>query len=248
MMLLHDMTLPQAIQTATVAYRVPARRILNVLETVSKKPSGVGPMGIPAAWFPVLKKAGFPLWKIESMPQWNIAAGAWVLAQEGQANPSQQTITPQVTGLVAAWQEHPVKSIAHLLDVAAQRTGVPSTLLAAVMLQESDGDPQARSDKGAMGLMQLIPATAAHYGVTNPWNPAQNIMGGAEYLAHLLREFHDNPVLTIAAYNAGAQAVLNYHGVPPYQQTQAYVPAVLSKYYRLERSNEKAESQIRHES
>lgn len=243
MLALHDMTLAQAIQTSMLAYRVPAGRILNVLETVSKKPSGVGPMGIPAAWFPVLAKAHFPIWKVESMPQWNIAAGTWILAQEQSAsNPHPTGIAAVASGRFVDWQRHPVKSIVRLLNAASQRTGVPVALLTAVMIQESGGDPQARSDKGAMGLMQLIPATAAHYGVSNPWNPAQNILGGAEYLAHLLRDFHNNPMLAVAAYNAGAQAVRNYHGIPPYRQTQAYVPAVLSKYIRLERIRDDAES------
>lgn len=240
MLALHDMTLPQAIQTATVAYQVPVSRVLDVLRTVSQKPSGVGPMGIPAPWFPVLAKAGFPLWKVETMPQWNIAAGTWILAQE-TASQGQSGKRPDglSVGPSAVWRGYtqPVAHMAQLLDQAAQRSGVPTALLTAVMLQESDGDPEARSDKGAMGLMQLIPATAARYGVTDPWNPAQNLMGGAEYLAHLLRDFHGNPILALAAYNAGPQAVRQYHGIPPYRQTQAYVPAVMTHYMQLVRQS-----------
>ena len=85
-----------------------------------------------------------------------------------------------------------------------------------------------------MGLMQLIPATAARYGVTNPWSPRQSLMGGAAYLAHLVREFNGNPTLVLAGYNAGGQAVRNAgYRIPPYEQTQQYVPAVLGEYQQL---------------
>lgn len=231
MLALQTLSLVETVQVAAHTYQVPRKRILGVLQAVSQKPSGIGPMGIPQAWFPVLAKAGFPAWKVELMPQWNVAAGVWILAQEHSASVPAVPSLPR--DLAVRWQGHGVQGLAKTLDFASRETGVPAPFLAAVMLQESDGDPAARSDKGAMGLMQLIPATAARYGVTNPWNPAQNVLGGAQYLAHLLQKFQGSPVLALAAYNAGSGAVQKYGGVPPYPQTQAYVPAVLRRYEQL---------------
>lgn len=233
MLALQTLSLAEAVQVASTTYQVPQKRILGVLQAVSRKPSGVGPMGIPSVWFPVLAKAGFPAWKVELMSQWNVAAGAWILAQEKAHSATARTVQAFPVKLSARWQGRGVQGLAKTINIASQATGVPAPFLAAVMLQESGGDPDARSDKGAMGLMQLIPATAARYGVTNPWNPLQNVLGGAAYLAHLLRRYRDNPVLALAAYNAGSGAVQRYGGIPPYPQTEAYVPAVLQRYNQM---------------
>jgi soluble lytic murein transglycosylase-like protein len=103
-------------------------------------------------------------------------------------------------------------------------------LLEAVGTTESADDPTAVSVTGAEGVMQLEPATAAAEGVTDPWNPTENILGGAEYLAQQLATFHGNLSDAIAAYNAGPGAVEAYGGIPPYAQTQAYVTTVLGHY------------------
>lgn len=120
---------------------------------------------------------------------------------------------------------------APLIDAAAKRTAVHPALLRAVIAVESAFDPRAVSRAGAQGLMQLHPDTARRYGVADPFDPAQNLNGGARYLRDLLARYHNNLELVLAAYNAGEEAV-DRHGrhVPPYRETRAYVPAVLKRY------------------
>jgi transglycosylase-like protein with SLT domain len=101
-------------------------------------------------------------------------------------------------------------------------------LVRAIIQVESDFDNLARSSKGAMGLMQLMPATAARFGVGDPWNPRQNIFGGVQYLRFLLDLFRGDIALVAAAYNSGENAVIRYNGVPPYRETQGYVGKVQS--------------------
>lgn len=109
-------------------------------------------------------------------------------------------------------------------------TRVSPALVLAVMGIESGGQADAVSSAGAVGLMQLIPATAARFGVTDSKDPAQNIKGGIAYLDWLLKEFAGDPVLALAAYNAGEGAVRKNGGVPPYAETRAYVPKVLAAW------------------
>ena len=109
-------------------------------------------------------------------------------------------------------------------------TDVSPALVLAVMGIESAGDPTAISSAGAMGLMQLIPDTAARFGVTDSSDPIQNIKGGVAYLNWLLGEFNRDPVMVLAAYNAGEGAVKANQGVPPYAETRDYVPKVLAAW------------------
>lgn len=233
MLALQDLSLAQTVQVASQTYQVPVRRILRVLDAVSTRETGVGPMGIPQPWLPVLAKAGFPLWKVSLMPQWNVAAGTWILAQEGAGARPAAPLAQGIRGRTV--QGSPgVSCLAQDINAAAQTYHLPAALITAVMLRESAGNPQAISSAGAMGLMQLMPATAARYGVRNPWSPRQSIMGGAAYLAQLVREFNGNPMLVLAGYNAGARAVREAgNRIPPYPQTQQYVPDVLSIYRHL---------------
>ncbi len=108
-------------------------------------------------------------------------------------------------------------------------------LIVALISVESGGRPAIESNKGAQGLMQLIPDTAARFGVSDATDPAQNIRGGTAYLAWLMKEFNNDPVLALAGYNAGEGAVRKHNGVPPYAETRAYVPKVLAAW-RVARS------------
>jgi soluble lytic murein transglycosylase-like protein len=120
------------------------------------------------------------------------------------------------------------------INQAARQYKLDPALVRAVIHAESGFNVQARSPKGAIGLMQLMPATARYLGVANPRHPRENIHGGTRYLAELLAQFKNDVVLATAAYNAGPQAVQKYAGVPPYAETQVYVQRVriLHERYR----------------
>jgi soluble lytic murein transglycosylase-like protein len=113
------------------------------------------------------------------------------------------------------------------IRTAARRHEISEALLLAVVTVESAGRPRARSPKGAMGLMQLIPATAQRFGVRDAYDSHQNVHGGAAYLDFLLEHFEGDPLLTLAGYNAGEGAVMRHRGVPPYAETRDYVVRVL---------------------
>ena len=115
-----------------------------------------------------------------------------------------------------------------IINEAAGKFGLKPGLIRALIRQESAGNPNAVSDKGAKGLMQLMDSTAAMLGVTDPFNPAQSIMGGARYLSQLLKRFGGDLVKAIASYNAGPGTVEKYNGIPPFPETRKYVHNVLS--------------------
>lgn len=120
-----------------------------------------------------------------------------------------------------------------MVDEVSRTYGMESALLHAVISVESHYNPKAVSNKGAAGLMQLMPQTAKRYGVVDAFDPLQNLDGGAQYLRDLLRMFNNNVSLALAAYNAGEHAVMK-HGnrIPPYRETLNYVPRVLDFYQR----------------
>ena len=117
-----------------------------------------------------------------------------------------------------------------VIDFRAREQGIRPDLVRAVIQVESAFNPRARSNKGAMGLMQLMPATARELGVRNAYDPLENIRGGVAYLRTLLDQFNGNEELALAAYNAGAGAVNKYGGtVPPYRETRDYVSRIQGK-------------------
>jgi soluble lytic murein transglycosylase-like protein len=137
-----------------------------------------------------------------------------------------------------SWERVPLNTQAFDREIrsAAAYNAVEESLIRAIIHAESAYQPDARSPKGAQGLMQLMPATAAELQVGNPFDPAENIEGGARYLSQLLAEFKGNLELAAAAYNAGPDAVYKYGGIPPYDETQEYVRRVKILYKRYDQA------------
>jgi hypothetical protein len=122
------------------------------------------------------------------------------------------------------------EEIDRLVEQTASRFRVDPELVHAIIRVESDYDPKAVSRKGAMGLMQLVPATAQRFGVENPFDPKQNLEGGVNYLKYLLDLFGGDLGLSLAAYNAGEHSVQRYGGIPAFPETRNYVHKVTSLY------------------
>ena len=122
------------------------------------------------------------------------------------------------------------ENIEGLIEKYAQKNNLDPDFIKAVVKQESGFNPDATSKCGAMGLMQLMPNTAKGLGVTNAYDPEQNIEGGVKYLKSMLNRFNNDPKLALAAYNAGPAAVQKYGDIPPYRETQNYVKNILASY------------------
>jgi len=150
----------------------------------------------------------------------NVPSGRFAsMVQQQVANQDGAAATPQAT-----------PAIEQLVQTNSASQGVDPDLIRAVMANESAFDPNATSSAGAQGLMQLMPQTAAEVGVTNSYDPSQNVAGGTRYLRTLLDRFGGNLTNAVAAYNAGPEAVDKYNGVPPYPETESYVKNVLNTY------------------
>jgi len=115
-----------------------------------------------------------------------------------------------------------------IIDKFAAEQGVSAKLVRALVQVESAYQPRARSPKGAMGLMQLMPETARQYGVVDPYDPTSNIEAGIKHLKSLLQRFPKSVALALAAYNAGEAAVMRFNAIPPYAETRNYVSRILS--------------------
>ena len=139
---------------------------------------------------------------------------------------------PKRTPLIASDGKLSEAELHELLARAGNAHDLDIDLLASVVRQESGGNSHAVSRAGAEGLMQLMPGTAADLGVGNAFAPGENINGGTAYLDGLLRRYHDNLALALAAYNAGPAAVDRWHGIPPYRETRAYVARVIHEFNR----------------
>ncbi|MGA2360971.1 MAG: lytic transglycosylase domain-containing protein [Candidatus Aminicenantales bacterium] len=122
-----------------------------------------------------------------------------------------------------------------IVQRVADKHRVDPELIHAIIRAESDYDSFALSEKGAMGLMQLMPDTATQYGVRNVFDAAQNIEGGTKYLKDLIRLYNGKTKLVLAAYNAGQEAVKKYGGkIPPYQETRDYISRIMTRYNKAE--------------
>ena len=123
-----------------------------------------------------------------------------------------------------------IKNYDEIIHKAAKQFSVDTNLIKAVIMAESSFDPNAISESGAQGLMQLMPTTAADMRVDNPFDPEENIFGGTRYLGLLLKKFKQDKRLAVAAYNVGPKIVANHNSVPPIPQTRRFVEKVM-KYY-----------------
>lgn len=127
-----------------------------------------------------------------------------------------------------------IKEYEGIIVQAGRRFKVDPSLLKALIKAESDFDDRAVSNKGAEGLMQLMPKTSNAMEVANPFSPEENIFGGTRYLSLLLERFNNDKILALAAYNAGPEAVESYGGVPPFPETKSFVAKVLDYYEEYE--------------
>ena len=126
----------------------------------------------------------------------------------------------------------PVITLGAVVSAASSRNNIDPDLIYSVIRAESGFNPNAVSPKGAQGLMQLMPQTAVRLGVQNAMDPAANVEGGTRYLRDLLALYHNDLIKALAAYNAGPERVEQYHGVPPYRETVAYVARVIHNFNR----------------
>ena len=166
------------------------------------------------------------------------SAAADVYRSQGPGGSVSFTDAPTEPGFSVVIRESaPILPWRQVVDREAERYGLDPKLVRAVIYVESGENPVAVSPKGAQGLMQLMPGTAAEVGVDDPLRPRENIRGGVGYLATLIHDFDGQLELALAAYNAGPGAVRKYGGIPPYRETQEYVRKVLDVYRRQGEEN-----------
>ncbi|MBO4214438.1 MAG: lytic transglycosylase domain-containing protein [Lachnospiraceae bacterium] len=153
-----------------------------------------------------------------------------VTNQVNNNDKTNQTSSAGNTSFSDMMKSQSVSPLEDIFNRAAAKYGVDVNLLKAIAKQESDFQPNCTSHAGAMGIMQLMPDTAKGLGVTDPYDPEQNIMGGAKFISQMLKKYDGDVTLALAAYNAGPNNVAKYGGVPPFKETQDYVKKVTTYY------------------
>lgn len=177
----------------------------------------------------VLLSVAAPAAATAQIYSWRDADGSLVLSTAPRTGATQTYAVANASTPIRTTQATPNRRAARFepfIAATAAEHGVRPDLVRAVIQAESAFDPFARSHKGAMGLMQLMPATAAELGVRDPYDPEQNIRGGVVYLKNLLVQYSHDEELALAAYNAGPSAVDKYAGVPPYRETRQYIARI----------------------
>lgn len=215
--------LSACLAAAASQYHVQPVKLQEILRAPSASAQTVGAAHIPVAWLPILATSGFEVAKIDSDPCISVAAAAWIVRYS--ANVEQMwrrwKLDSHLPARAMRWQP--------TVRYYSQAYGIDPQLANALIMQESGFHSRLVSNKGAIGLTQLVPGTAKQLGV-DPHDPTQNIAGGIAYLSELLRTYHGSLPLALAAYNAGPGAVAHYGGVPPYRETRKYVPEVMTRY------------------
>lgn len=224
--------LATCIAAAAALYKVPASQIDRAIAGPAPVYTTVGVARVPLAWLPLLRQHGFSTAEIQTNACASVRATAWSIAYLKKELCNRYATASRLPARAYAWQPT-IISYAH-------QFGLDPSLVNAVILQESGfhsgiiGPFVHAGSERAVGLMQLLPSTAKELGV-NPYDPGQNLWGGIGYLARLLNAYRGNLRLALASYNAGPNAVARHHGIPPYAQTVAYVPSVITRYARLRR-------------
>src|SRR5258708_3313084 len=156
------------------------------------------------------------------------------------ATAAPSVVTPMVKSATPSAAQLQQVDLDQLVRDASNRNRLDPDFVNSVIKAESGFHPRAVSPKGAQGLMQLMPKTAAQLGVADPFDPKANVDAGTLYLSRLLDQYHDDPIKALAAYNAGAHRVDKYHGIPPFYETHAYIARIVRDFNARKRAQMKA--------